>query len=542
MSSRHGTSQGRLVIGLTAVVAISIVTAVWVARSSSDRTGVQPQQASQPADLPPIPDFPLESLEPAVKEQFQLALERVNESPLDEQANGRLGMLFHAYEFYTLAEQCYRRAVGVGSTDAQWRYYLGLVLLERGEWGTAADEFSVFLAAEPDDIPALLHRADAYRLANRLEEALDGYRLVIAQTTEIAQVYCGAGQVLYRLGEFEQAVEYLKAAVRLAPAYGKARYVLGQAFRNSDRPDEAKRELQLAEEYRVQEPLLDDPLVQTLDRARIGAIEALHRGIDMLQVGEVAGATELFTTAIQIEPTLAEAHAQLGAALLQQGDPEAAAASLHRALAIEPNYVDAIYHLGLIAHRRQDYVGAVGYFQRTVQLRAEHFDAHLGLGTDLPRVEQAELAIDHLRRANRLRPRDPRPYRRLASALSQLGWYEEAIAALRLGLQTLPEDSAIADRLAWMLGTCPRDELRQADEALSLAIEVCLRTKNQVPQALDTHAAALANLGRFQEAIVVAEKARQTALARSDQQLADQIRQRLELYRAAQPYRQSAER
>ena len=542
MSSRHRTSQGRLVIVLTTVVAISIVTAVWVERSSSDRTDVEPQQALEQLNLPPIPSFPLESLEPAVQQQFQLAFDRVNESPLDEEANGQLGMLFHAYEFYTLAEQCYRRAADGGGTDARWRYYLGAVLLERGRWSLAADEFSKFLTQRPSDLPALLRRADAYRLADRLQAALDEYRVVISHSTEIAQAYCGAGQVLYRLGELDSAMEYLQTAVRIAPEYGTAHYVLGQALRNGGRTDEARRELRLAQEYRNQEPPLNDPLAQAVDRARIGAIEALHRGIDLLQAGEIDTAIELFGTAIRIEPTLAEAHAQLGAALLKQDELEAAEDSLQRALALEPNFVEAIYHLGLIAHRRQDYAGAVGYFQRTVHLRAGHFDAHLGLGTDLPRVQQSELAIDHLRRANELRPQDRRPYRRLSSVLSQLARYEKAITVLRLGLQNLPEDTTLADRLAWILATCPQDELREADEALRLAMEVCRRSNNQVPQALDTQAAALANLGRFGEAVVVAEQARQLALARNNQQLADQILRRLELYQAAEPYRQPAGR
>ncbi len=523
MSSHRGHTQARLVLGLTAVIAIGVA-------------GVQGPEP--PINLPPIPNFPLGALEPAVRQQFQAAVDQVAASPLDAQANGRLGLLFHAYEFYALAEPCYRRAIGVGKREARWRYYLGLVLLERGEWTKAAGEFSAFLAVVPGDIPALLHRADAYRSANRLEEALDEYRTVISRSTEIAQAYCGAGQVLYRLGEFEPAVEYLQKAVRLAPKYGTARYVLGQALRSRERPDEAKRELRLAEEYRNQEPPLHDPLARVLVRTRIGAIEALHRGIDLLQAGEVDEAIDLLETAVRSAPDLAEARAQLGAALLQRGDLSAAQASLEHALALEPNYVEAIYHLGLIAHRRQKYAVAVSLFQRTVQLRAEHFDAHLGLGTDLPKLGQTTTALEHLRRAMALRSHDPRPYRRLASVLSTLGRYEEAIATLRLGLERLPDQVTIADRLAWVLATCPRDDVRVAAEALELATEVCRRTNNQAPQALDTQAAALANLGRYDEAVVVARRARQAALAGKNEQLADQIQQRLELYQTAQPYRQ----
>ena len=540
MRSLRGHAQARLVLGLIAVIAIGVVTIMWARRSSFDGGAASVQRPELPINFPPIPDFPLGALEPAVRQQFQAAVDRLADSPLDAQANGRLGLLYHAYEFYALAEPCYRRAIGVGATEGPWRYYLGLVLLERGEWGLAAGEFSEFLAVRPGDIPALLHRADTYRLANRLEAALDGYRAVISRSTEIAQAYCGAGQILYRLGEFEPAVEYLQEAVRLAPKYGTARYALGQALRNPERPDEARRELQLAEEYRNHEPPLDDPLARVLDRARIGAIEALHRGIDLLQAGEVDEAIDLLETAIRSAPDLVEARAQLGAALLQQGDLPAAQGSLEHALELESNYVEAIYHLGLIAHRRRDHAGAIALFQRTVQLRAEHFDAHLGLGTDLPKLGQTTTALEHLRRAMALRPHDPRPYRRMALVLSTLARYEEAIATLRLGRERLPEEVTIADRLAWMLATCPRDELREADEALKLATEVCRRTNNQAPQALDTRAAALANLGRYDEAVVVAQGARQAALAGNKEQLADQIQRRQELYQTGQPYRQSA--
>ncbi len=112
------------------------------------------------------------------------------------------------------------------------------------------------------------------------------------------------------------------------------------------------------------------------------------------------------------------------------------------------------------------------------------------------------------------------------------------LAALRLGLERLPDEVTIAERLAWVLATCPRDDLREAAEALRLATEVCRRTNNKVPQALDTQAAALANLGRYDEAVVMAQRARQAALVRNNEQLADEIQRRLDLYQTAQPYRQ----
>ena len=121
MSALRGHAQARLVLGLIAVIAIGIVTIMWVRRSSLDDGAAGVQGPEQRADLPLIPNFPLGALEPAVRQQFQAAVDQVAASPSDAQANGRLGLLYHAYEFYALAEPYYRRAIGVGGAETPWR-------------------------------------------------------------------------------------------------------------------------------------------------------------------------------------------------------------------------------------------------------------------------------------------------------------------------------------------------------------------------------------------------------------------------------------
>jgi hypothetical protein len=63
-------------------------------------------------------------------------------------------------------------------------------------------------------------------------------------------------------------------------------------------------------------------------------------------------------------------------------------------------------------------------------------------------------------------------------------------------------------------------------------------TRNQDPEALDTLAAALAEAGRFSEAVKVAQAAVAGAGAAGQTNLAAQIRARLDLYQAQRPYRE----
>ncbi len=485
--------------------------------------------------LGPLPAFPEETMEPAVRRQFEAARGRLEAAPLDGDANGALGMLYHAYGYFGLAEPCYRRA-GALDPRPRWSFYLGLVLQERGQWAASAAALGGVLGRKPDDIATLLLCADADTRRNRLDEAIRGYRQVNRLSPSTPQAWCGAGRVNLRRGMLDAAVDDLSEAIRLHPDYGTARYLLGQTLRKLGRLDEAAEQLALASEQRDEQPALDDPRLAALSALRTGAVDALHRGIDLLRAGRVQPAIELLREAVRINAKLAEAHSQLGAALLTAGDLVAAERSLRRAVLLDSSFADAHYNLGLVAHRRGDYELAVEHFRETVSIRPGHFDAHLGLGTDLAGTGDRAAAIVHLRRSMALRPSDPRPSKRLAGILASDLEYEGAIGVLRAAMRRLPDDASIADRLAWLLATCPVASLRDPHEALRLADEVCRRTGSSVPQALDTRAAALAGLGRFAEAVAAAGEALALATAGGKADLAAEIESRLAIYRSHRPF------
>jgi tetratricopeptide (TPR) repeat protein len=492
-------------------------------------------------DLPALPKFPIRSMEPTVRMQFSQALERLGEAPLDAEANGTLGMLYHTYGFFALAEPCYRRAAAFEPDEIRWRFYLGLVLAGRGDWDGAAAELARVLSVQPEHVPALLRRADADRRRNRFGAARAGYERVIELAPGTAQAHCGAGQVALRRDDLDAAVDHLREAIQLAPDYGTAHYALGQALRKIGRLDEAKAQLMLAEQHRDDEPSLEDPLAAELQQLRTGAVESLHHGVELAGRGRYDAAIELFQESVRIDPKLAEAHAQLGAALLARGDLEMAAPTLRGAIELDPNLADALYNLGLLEHRRGDFDRAVGHFRRAVDVRSDHFDAHLGLGTDLPHLGRRDEAIMHLRTALGLRPDNPRPYKRLGSALAQAGDCPGAVSVLRAGTLRLARDASIADRLAWLLATCSRPSPHDAEEALRIAEEVCRRTRLAEPRALSTKAAALAALGRFDEAVASAAEAGQLARGQGKVDLEQEFAIQLECYRAGRLYRTPAQ-
>ncbi len=485
--------------------------------------------------LPPVPAFPFESMEPAVRLQFESARRRLEGDSLDPAANGELGMLFHAYGFHALAEPCYRRAVAFDPRSARFRSLLARALAARGAWDEASAEFARAEALGGADAASILQRADADRQAGRLDDALRGYERVQERWPRVAAAWCGAGRVYLQRGDAERARRNLARALDLAPEYSTARYALGQALRRLGRAEEALVELRLAEAQRDREPDLGDPVMAEVAALRRGADDALHRAIDLLRDGRVPEATALLEEAVRIDPELVEAHSQLGAARLLAGDLDRAAESLERALALEPGYVDALYNLGLVAHRRGDDARAVDLFSHAAEVRPRHFEAQRGLGTALHRMGRSAEAVAPLSAALELRPGDPRPYKDLAAVLGALGRHAEAIRALRQGVERLPGDASIADRLARELATCPDESQRDPQEALLIAEQVCRRTGDSVPQAIETRAVALAALGRFAEAVRALDEALASARRQGKEDLAAGLESRLERYRRGEP-------
>lgn len=97
-------------------------------------------------------------------------------------------------------------------------------------------------------------------------------------------------------------------------------------------------------------------------------------------------------------------------------------------------------------------------------------------------------------------------------------------------------DPNIAAYLSWILGTTPIDSLRNGKDALALA-EAALKVDPNSPVYLNAQAAALAELGRFPEAVTAEEAALANAKLRGDANLTRDSESRLALFRAGNPLR-----
>lgn len=105
-------------------------------------------------------------------------------------------------------------------------------------------------------------------------------------------------------------------------------------------------------------------------------------------------------------------------------------------------------------------------------------------------------------------------------------------AALNLG-----DNAATATNLAWLLATTRADAVRNGRDALTYA-ESALRLQGENPETLSSLAAALAEVGRFPEAVSAASRAVDLVKSTGNAAATKELSARLAAFRAGQPWRQ----
>jgi tetratricopeptide (TPR) repeat protein len=128
----------------------------------------------------------------------------------------------------------------------------------------------------------------------------------------------------------------------------------------------------------------------------------------------------------------------------------------------------------------------------------------------------------------------------LAEAAQARGQVAEAIALYGEALRLEPDLPVALNNLGWIRAANSDAKYRDGAEAVRLAERACRVTDYRQPILVGTLAAAYAEAGRFDEAVAMADKARQLALAEGRNDVAEKNQHLLDLFKAHQPCREAA--
>ena len=105
-------------------------------------------------------------------------------------------------------------------------------------------------------------------------------------------------------------------------------------------------------------------------------------------------------------------------------------------------------------------------------------------------------------------------------------------------IRSRPSDTILLNDTAWILATNPNASVRDGAEAVELAQRAVKLSDGREPAILDTLAAACAEVGRFSEALQIANRAIDLATQQNKPTLAASIKARRQFYEAKTSFRQ----
>jgi tetratricopeptide (TPR) repeat protein len=261
-----------------------------------------------------------------------------------------------------------------------------------------------------------------------------------------------------------------------------------------------------------------------------------------------------YTEALCVTPNDPVTHDRRGTVYLQRGlfdtrstwseDLDKAIADFTKVIRLKPSD-EAFSHRATAYMSKKDYDKALKDHNEIVRLNPNDAGSYNGRGGIHLLKKDYDKAIEDFTKAIRLGPNNAwiltTAFVDRGRAYAAKKQYGKAIADYEQALRLDPKYSYALGRFAWLLATCPKDEVRDGKRALALATKTC-ELDNWEECDFQTLAAAYAQCGDFKQAVKWQKKAMEQANeltgywapTASDKA---ELQNRLNLYQKAKPYR-----
>jgi Tfp pilus assembly protein PilF len=267
-------------------------------------------------------------------------------------------------------------------------------------------------------------------------------------------------------------------------------------------------------------------------------------GLQFNHIGNPDRAIECLRQAISIKPGSMEAWYNLGRLLVIKGKYDEAQSAFETALVDgrqqRPLIYKSLADLFLKTGKTRE---AITNFEYSLELQPDQPEANFLLGKAYLADHQLEKAAGEFEKAIRLYRDNPEAELGLAMIYGSKGRDSDAIVHYRRVIE-LETNSVTAlnalNNLAWMLATDSDPRLRNGGEAVRLARHACELTRYEQAFLIGTLAAAYAEAGRFNDAVITAQKARDVALAHGQKEVAASNERLMETYKSGRAFHEEA--
>ena len=177
------------------------------------------------------------------------------------------------------------------------------------------------------------------------------------------------GTVLLRKKDPDKAIHHFEEAIRLSPLLLKAHRNLAQAYQRAGRPEEARNATPRSREVAQKKS----------NRSR--AMLLVQSGKHLLDTGDATKALQQLREAVDLSPDFEDAQLSYGVALRHAGtDLEASRRALEKVLELNPTRAEAHYQLGVTLQKMGKAADALKQLRKAVELAPSLIEAQRELG------------------------------------------------------------------------------------------------------------------------------------------------------------------
>ncbi len=259
----------------------------------------------------------------------------------------------------------------------------------------------------------------------------------------------------------------------------------------------------------------------------------VNRGVARYAMGDFEEAISDFDRAIAEGMKGLSIYVNRASAHLAAGNHDRAIDDLNEAIRLAPDQPNGYFERARAWQQMDKMDQAITDFSRAIELDQDFVPAYRGRGFVWFLKGESEKAIADFDRWIQRQPESASAYNNRGFNLQRLGRYREALSDYRRSLELAPQYLLAMQNTAWLLATCPDEEIRDAQAALKIAREAHEISEGQSVGVMKAMAAAYAESGDFDEAVAWQTKVIQQL---PEDERADE-QDLLDLYRDENPYR-----
>jgi len=222
--------------------------------------------------------------------------------------------------------------------------------------------------------------------------------------------------------------------------------------------------------------------------------------------------------------------------MYETGDAAGALAEFREAIRLSPELAKAHFGIGIVSEAAGRDTEAIDAFVAAVKYDPDYAEARLSLGDALRRNGHDAEALKQYEAVIKANPSASPAYFGYAMALVHAKRWPEARDALNRAAATFPDQAGFAHAFARVLAAAPDDSVRDGRRALTI-VDTLLKNQRTLELA-QTRAMALAEVGRFEDAVRWQREVITAAAQSNRRDLSSRLAENLSRYEKGLPCRE----